>query len=66
MPKEKTANVLSYGGVEDIEKEFQLFIEQGATEHQPPTNVDGEIMVATIKDPWENVIGLIYNPEFKH
>jgi len=63
--KKKTANVLSYWGVEDIEKEFQRFVQQGATEHEPPTNVGGEIMVATIKDPWGNVIGLIYNPEFK-
>ena len=65
LTKEKTANVLSYWGVEDIEKEFQQFIKQGATEHEPPTNVDDEIMVASIKDPWENVIGLIYNPEFR-
>jgi hypothetical protein len=22
-------------------------------------------MVASVKDPWDNVIGLIYNPDFK-
>jgi len=65
LAKEKSANVLSYWGVEDIEKEFQRFVKQGATEHESPTNVGGEIMVATVKDPWGNVIGLIYNPEFK-
>jgi hypothetical protein len=32
---------------------------------QKPNNVGGEIMVASIKDPWNNVIGIIYNPEFK-
>ena len=30
-----------------------------------PVNVRGEIMVAELKDPWGNTIGLIYNPEFK-
>lgn len=61
----KTANVLSYWGVDDIERAVAHFIEAGAAEHTKPTNVGGEIMVATVKDPWGNAIGLIYNPEFK-
>jgi len=61
---EKTANVLSYWGVEDIEAEVARFIELGATEDTAPANVGGEIVVATVKDPWGNVIGLIYNPDF--
>jgi hypothetical protein len=28
-------------------------------------NVGGSLMVASVKDPWDNVIGLIYNPDFK-
>lgn len=62
--EEKTTNVLSYWGVEDIDAEVTRFMELGATEDTPPTNVGGEIMVATVKDPWGNAIGLIYNPEF--
>ena len=58
-------NVLTYWGVEDIEKEFQRFIELGATSHEKPTNVGGELMVGTVRDPWGNLIGLIYNPSFK-
>jgi lactoylglutathione lyase len=30
-----------------------------------PTNVGGDIVTATVKDPWGNVVGIIYNPEFK-
>ena len=63
--EEKTANVLAYWGVEDIGAEFARLIELGATEDTPPTNVGGPIMVATLKDPWGNAIGLIYNPDFK-
>jgi len=63
--EEKTANVLTYWGVEDIEGEVARFIELGATEDTKPTNVGGEIVVATVKDPWGNAIGLIYNPEFR-
>ncbi len=62
---EKTANVLSYWGVEDIEREMERFIELGAAQDSKPANVGGEIMVASVKDPWNNVIGLIYNPEFQ-
>lgn len=61
----RTANVLSYWGVEDIEGEYKRLLSQGATTHEAPNNVGGELMVASLKDPWDNVIGLIYNPYFK-
>lgn len=61
----KGDTAVTYWGVEDIEKEFARLIQLGATEHSKPTNVGGVIMVATVKDPWDNVIGLIYNPHFK-
>lgn len=60
----KSDNVLSYWGVDDIEKTYRDFIHYGAREHRPPSNVGGEIVTASILDPWNNVIGLIYNPEF--
>ncbi|WAC10464.1 VOC family protein [Dyadobacter pollutisoli] len=62
---EKTDNVVTYWGVGDIQSEYDAFIAAGATEHEAPTNVGGEIIVASVKDPWGNVIGLIYNPEFE-
>jgi len=61
----KIESVLTYWGVEDIETEYQRFLDLGATVHEAPTNVGGEIVVASVKDPWGNIIGLIYNPEFK-
>lgn len=62
---EKTGNVLIYWGVDNIKEEFDRFIEAGATMHEEPTNVGGEIVIGSVKDPWGNVIGLIYNPEFQ-
>ena len=61
----KSENIFTYWGVEDIAKEYARFLELGATEHEKPNNVGGELMVATVKDPWGNLIGLIYNPYFK-
>lgn len=63
---DKTSDaVVSYWGVENVEAEFRRMIALGAISHEEPQNVGGEIMVATVKDPWENVIGIIFNPEFK-
>lgn len=62
---EKGDYVVSYWGVDDIEAEYNRLIQLGASEHEKPMNVGGQIMTATVKDPWNNVIGLIYNPEFK-
>lgn len=58
-------NILAYWGVENIQAEYDWFISLGATQHEAPQNVGGEIMVASVKDLWGNIIGLIYNPHFK-
>lgn len=63
--KNKTTNVETLWGVEDIELEHKRFIKLGAKEHTPITNVGGPLLVSTLKDPWDNLIGLIYNPVFK-
>ena len=58
-------NVLSYWGVTDIQVVYARLLELGATEHEAPNNVGGELMVASVRDPFGNVIGLIYNPYFE-
>jgi lactoylglutathione lyase len=32
--------------------------------HEAPNNVGGDIMVASVFDPWDNIIGIIFNPTF--
>lgn len=70
IPEETTeiscnGKVLVYWGVAEIETSFNRMIQLGAKEHEAPHNVGGAIVVASVKDPWGNLIGLIYNPEFK-
>lgn len=65
VTKEKSGGVMTYWGVNNIQEEYDRFIKLGAIAHEKPENVGGEIMVASVKDPWGNCIGLIYNPEFK-
>ena len=63
--EEKSDNVRTYWGVDDIHDEYQRLLDLGAKIHEKPFNAGGELMVGTVKDPWENVLGLIYNPYFK-
>jgi predicted enzyme related to lactoylglutathione lyase len=58
-------NIHIYWGVEDVQASYQRLIDLGATTDEAPNNVGGEIIVATLKDPWGNIFGIIYNPHFK-
>ena len=61
----KGANVIAYWGVEDIDSEYKRLIKLGATSNTAIAEVGGGIKLATVKDPFGNVLGLIYNPLFK-
>ena len=62
---DKNESVVAYWGVSKIEPAYDRLIQTGATEVEQPHNVGGNIMTATVKDPWGNTVGLIYNPEFR-
>lgn len=67
QPEEKSTkgtNVESYWGVKQIQEVYNLLLELGATSRAEPTKVGGELLVASVLDPWDNLIGLIYNPYF--
>ena len=63
-PATRGDSQLTYWGVEEIQKEYDRLLSLGAVAHEEPVGVGGELMVATVKDPWGNLVGLIYNPEF--
>lgn len=62
---EKADSVVTYWGVEDVEATHAMLLSAGALPHEEPTEVGGGIIVAAVKDPWDNVFGIIYNPHFK-
>ena len=57
--------VTAYWGVDNVRKTFDELISAGATAFEDPHDVGGDIVVATVKDPWGNLLGIIYNPVFK-
>ncbi|HTL68288.1 MAG TPA: VOC family protein [Lacunisphaera sp.] len=61
---DQPAGVLAYWGVDDVGAAFAHLLALGATSHEPPKEVGGGITVATVIDPFGNIIGLIENPHF--
>lgn len=56
---------LPYWGVDDIDAAVQHFESTGARVTEPAHEVGEGIKVATVADPFGNLIGLIENPHFK-
>ena len=62
---ERSDGAVAYWGVENAEAAFQRLIELGAAAHEAVQDVGEGIKVATVKDPFGNVLGIIENPHFK-
>ena len=58
-------NAIAYWGVPNAQAALQRLLELGAQPRGEVRDVGGGIRVATVADPFGNVIGLIENPNFK-
>jgi predicted enzyme related to lactoylglutathione lyase len=63
--KPGAGGAVAYWGVKDIERSVQHFLDRGAKVHAGVQDVGGGIKVATVSDPFDNLIGLIENPSFR-
>ncbi|MEZ5016912.1 MAG: VOC family protein [Flavipsychrobacter sp.] len=61
---ERTANVYTYWAVDNVEEMYAYLLNNGATELEKPTDVGEGIILAAVKDPWGNALGIIDNPHF--
>lgn len=62
--KPGTGGAVSYWGVADVEAAVRHFTQAGAAVMGAVQDVGGDIRVATVADPFGNLIGLIENPHF--
>ena len=62
---DKPPSAVAYWASQEVEADYARLLALGATAHEEPQNVGGELVVASVRDPWGNIIGLIYNPDFK-
>ena len=58
------AGGVTYWGVDDADASFSRLLEFGATEREAVQDVGDGIRVATVTDPFGNVVGIIDNPHF--
>ncbi|MGI8765426.1 MAG: VOC family protein [Gemmatimonadaceae bacterium] len=54
----------AYWGVSDVQETLNHLLQIGAELHEPAKDVGGGIRVATVRDPFGNVFGIINNPHF--
>ena len=54
-----------FWGVPDAAAEMKRLLSLGGTVHEDVHDVGGGIKVATVKDPFGNLFGIIENPHFK-
>ena len=59
-----STGVVPYWGVDDADPAFGRLLELGATEHSGVQDVGDGIRVASVLDPYGNVLGVIENPHF--
>jgi predicted enzyme related to lactoylglutathione lyase len=59
-----STGVVAYWGVEDADVAFERLLEFGATKDSGVQDVGGDIRVATVLDPYGNVLGVVENPHF--
>jgi len=71
MPFERPVGIVpkplaTYWGVDDIEASYRELIDtHGATAHSDIKDVGGGVQIATLKDPFGNILGIVYNPNFR-
>ena len=62
---EGTGGVIAYWGVDNADTALAHVIALGATPHRDVQDVGGGIRVASVTDPFGNILGIIENPHFK-
>ena len=62
--KSGAGGTVAYWGVNNLDEGLAHFSKHGAKIVSPAQDVGGGIRVATVADPFGNVIGLIENPHF--
>ena len=56
---------VAYWGVEDAYAAYKRLLDLGATPVEEIQDVGGGLLAGEVRDPFGNIIGIIYNPQFK-
>lgn len=59
-----SGSVVAYWGVASIKESLERLLELGAEPHTDVQDVGEGVLVATVRDPFGNLLGIIENPHF--
>lgn len=65
LPPGRPEAGLAYWGVPDADRAYARLLELGATPHEPISDVGEGIRIGSVRDPFGNFFGVIFNPQFK-
>jgi predicted enzyme related to lactoylglutathione lyase len=65
QPASSDSGVVAYWGVADMAKTHARLLELGAKPHSAIEDVGDGILVASVLDPFGNIVGIIENKHFK-
>ncbi|GAB3262776.1 VOC family protein [Larkinella harenae] len=63
--KPMDGSTITYWGVANIEKAWEHLMSHGASVHSGIEEVGEDVKVASVKDPFGNILGITENPHFK-
>ena len=61
---EASDKAVAYWGVVNIKQSLERLIGLGATRHTDVQDVGEGVLMATVRDPFGNILGIIENPHF--
>jgi predicted enzyme related to lactoylglutathione lyase len=61
---DKPSGVVTYWAVDDIEASFERLLSLGATVHDKPTERGPGYVTASVRDPFGNILGVMYNEHY--
>lgn len=64
-PADARGGQIAYWGVDDADAALERLLDLGASPHGAVEDVGDDIRVATVEDPFGNVVGIIENPGFE-
>ena len=56
--------VVTYWHVDDLRGTYQRLLDAGATGYEPPTDREAGFVTAAVLDPFGNILGVMYNPNW--
>lgn len=63
-PSDRAGGVVVYWHVDDVQASFDRLLSMGATVHEKPVERGPGFVTASVIDPFQNILGVMYNQHY--